>query len=58
MQNVLIFVIEALKNFPSYRICPYAKYEDLEISEIFLFLFFCYESVERSVETVAKKANN
>ena len=55
MQNVLIFVIEALKNFPSFKICPYAKYEN---SEIFLTLFFCSESVGRNIKTVAKKAGH
>ena len=49
------FIAQTLKNFRSFQICPYARYEN---SEIFPTWFFCSESVGRSVKTVAKKASH
>ena len=47
-----------MSDFSCFRVSPDAKYENSEISEIFLTLIFCSESVQRSVETVVEKANN
>ena len=54
-----------LSEFSSFRICPYAKYENLEISEISVTLLFCSKTVKKSMKTVTtiashryKNANN
>ena len=44
--------------FPSFRICPNAKYENLEISEISLTLLFCSETVKESMKTVTTIASH
>ena len=43
---------------PSFRICPNAKYENSEISEIKLTLLFCSETVKKSMKTVTTIASN
>ena len=42
--------------FQSFRICPNAKYENSEISEISLSLLFCSETVQKSMKTVTTVA--
>ena len=44
--------------FPSFRICPNAKYENSEISEISLTLLFRSETVKNSMKTVNAIANH
>ena len=38
--------------FPSFRICPNAKYENSEISEISLTLLFCSKTAQKNMKTV------
>ena len=44
--------------FPSFRICPNAKYENSEISEISLTLLFCSKTVQKSMKTVTTIASH
>ena len=44
--------------FPSFRICPNAKYENSEISEISLTLLFCSKTVHISMKTVTTIASH
>ena len=43
--------------FPSFRICPNAKYENSEISEISLTLLFCSTTVQKTMKTVTTVAS-
>ena len=46
------------ERFPSFRICPNAKYENSEISEISLTLLFCSETVKENMKTVTAIASH
>ena len=56
--NSVLKLRKIFPRFPSFQICPNAKYENTEISEISLTLVTWSETVQRTMETVTTIASH